>query len=89
MPVWFNLPAYTSGYRFRRQYKQALLLATVFTCERTLFIWAYSPAQKTSKKVREMSSVGALIEPREGSYQRWHHPFTHNYLSVSSRSPLN
>lgn len=68
---------------------RALLKATVFTCERTLFIWTYSPAQKTSKKVRKMSSVGTLIEPRGGSYQRWRHPFVHNYLSVSSCSPLN
>lgn len=48
---------------------QALLKATVFTCEWTLFIWSYSPAQETSKKVRKMSSVGALIQPHGGSYQ--------------------
>lgn len=36
-----------------------------------------------------MSSVGALIEPRGGCFQRWRHPFTHNYPNVSFSSPLN
>lgn len=35
-----------------------------------------------------MSSVGALIEPRGSCFQRWRHPFAHNYLNVSFSSAL-
>lgn len=68
---------------------QTFMKHTVLTCEQTLFILSYSPAQETSKKVKKMSSLGALIEPRGARFQRWHHPFMHNYINVSFSSPLN
>lgn len=91
MHVWFNLTAYASGYRFRRQYDwgTSVVKSYCFYLWMDSFHLVWFSCPQDIKKVRKMSSVGALIEPRGGSYQRWRHPFLHNYLSVSSCSPLN